>query len=43
MLAASDLVRLRTYGEYTDDGYVMRNEIVFLSEVGRTEKFSAKE
>lgn len=42
-LASCDLVRIRTFGEYTDDGYVIKNEIVFLKEVGKTAEFSLKE
>ena len=42
-LGSSDLVRIRTFGEHTGDGYTMKNEIVFLKEVGKTLQFSASE
>lgn len=38
-LAASDLLRIRTEGEFTDDGYLMSSDIVFLSDVGVSGEF----
>ena len=42
-LASCDLVRIKTVGEYTDDGYIMKNELVYLKSVGKTVQFSAEE
>lgn len=33
-LASADLIKLRTYGEYTEDGYVMTAEYVYAAEIG---------
>lgn len=33
-LSSSDLLRIKTYGEFCIDGYIMTSEIVFLSDVG---------
>ena len=38
-LASSDLIRIRTEGEFTDDGYLMSSDIVFLSDVGVSGEF----
>ncbi len=40
-LAAADLLRLRTSGEFTDTGYVIRSDTVFLTEVGENSGFGA--
>ncbi len=42
-LASCDLVRIKTFGEYTNDGYAMKNDIVFLCEVGKIAEFSMSE
>ena len=34
MLANADLIKIKTDGEYTDNGYVMRSDIVITREVG---------
>lgn len=39
-LAKADLLRLRTSGEFTDTGYVIRSDAVFLTEVGENNGFS---
>lgn len=38
-LSTSDLLRIRSYGEFTDNGYVISSDIVFLSEVSQTTEF----
>lgn len=38
-LALCDLVRMRTYGEFTESGYEMSCDMVFLTEVGETMAF----
>lgn len=38
-LATSDLLKIKTYGEFTEKGYVMRSDITFLCEVGEMWKF----
>ena len=38
-LADSELVRIRSFGEFTDDGYTMTSELVFLCEIGRESAF----
>ena len=40
-LLLSDLIRMRTYGEYTDRGYRMSADLVFLTDVGRELPFLA--
>ena len=39
MLAESDLVKISTDGEFTDDGYRMWSNIVYLTDVGRENSF----
>ena len=39
-LATSDLVGIKTYGKFTDTGYEMRSDIIFVAEVGETVEFS---
>lgn len=39
-LAKADLLRLKTSGEFTDTGYVIRSDTVFLTEVGENNGFS---
>lgn len=39
-LASADLLRIRTSGEFTDSGYVIRSKMVFLTEVGKNNGFS---
>ena len=38
-LESSDLLRIRTDGAFTDDGYLMTSDIVFLSNVGEIGEF----
>lgn len=38
-LSASDLLSIRTWGEFTEEGYKMTSEIVFLNDVGRDLSF----
>ncbi len=38
-LIGSDLLRIRTSGEFTHEGYVMRSDIVFLSQIGKALEF----
>ena len=33
-LAGADLLRIRTEGRFTDSGYILTSDMVFLSEVG---------
>ena len=40
-LSSSDLLKIKTSGEFTDSGYVIRSELVFLSEVGENIGFIA--
>lgn len=35
LLGESDLIKIRTEGEYTDDGYVLRADYVYSAEIGR--------
>ena len=35
-LASGDLLRLRTNGEFTEKGYFLRSDIIYLTEVGET-------
>ncbi len=39
-LEGKDLLRIKSYGEYTDTGYLMRSDIVYLSEIGKTLEFN---
>ncbi len=38
-LCSSDLLKIKTSGEYTEDGYTMKSEIVYLAEIGKTLEF----
>lgn len=38
-LVGSDLVRIRTSGDFTDDGYRISSDFVFLSDVGEPQEF----
>lgn len=38
-LSSSDLLRIKTYGEFCDDGYIMKSDIVFLADVGAIREF----
>ena len=39
-LCGSDLLKIKTFGEFTDTGYKICSEIVFLSNVGKTLEFT---
>ena len=39
-LDKSDLIKIKTFGEFTDTGYKICSEIVFLSDVGKTLEFT---
>lgn len=41
-LTLKDLLKIRTSGGYTEDGYEMRSDIVFLGSVGETRPFSVE-
>ena len=41
-LLVSDLLRIRTSGEFTEDGYTMRSDIVYLTDVGEESPFDKK-
>ena len=41
-LATSDLIKMKSSGGYTDTGYYMRSDIVYLSSVGKPQPFSAE-
>lgn len=41
-LATSDLVRLRTYGNFTDEGYVLRSEYTYICDVGDNLAFTVE-
>ena len=38
-LCVSDLIKIKTRGEFTDEGYLMSSDMVFLSEVAERVKF----
>ena len=38
-LVGCDLLKIKTTGRFTDDGYIIRSDLVFLSEVGVTQEF----
>ena len=42
-LCASDLLKIRSYGEFTEEGYLMSSDIVFLSDVTERMEFDARE
>ena len=42
-LASCDLVRIKSTGEFTDNGYLMKNELVFLADIGSSVPFSVEE
>ena len=39
MLTKSDLIRISTDGEFTDDGYKMWSDIIYLTNVGQENTF----
>ena len=39
LLKNSDLLKIRTYGEFTDKGYLMSSKLVFITDVGSELKF----
>ena len=39
LLSECDLLKIKSYGEFTDDGYYLVNDIVFLAEIGRCVEF----
>lgn len=39
-LENADLLRIKTYGEFTDTGYSMRSDVVFLTEVSKCVEFT---
>ena len=41
-LAMSDLVRIRSYGEFIEDGYLICSDIVFLAEVSEQVEFNVE-
>ena len=41
-LVGADLLRARTYGEFTDNGYRMTSELVFLADVGSEVEFTVE-
>lgn len=41
-LAECDLVKIKTYGRFTDDGYTMSSHVVFLKEVGKPAEFTVE-
>ncbi len=41
-LVSCDLIGIRTYGGFTDSGYEMSSDIVFLAEVGKQVEFSVE-
>lgn len=41
-LSMATLIRIRTYGEFTEDGYEMSNDITFTAEVGNDAPFTAE-
>ena len=41
-LYLSDLLRIRTYGEFTENGYTMHSDIVFLSDVSEQVEFKVE-
>ena len=38
-LVGCDLLKIKTDGDFTDEGYLMKSSLVFLSEIGRTQNF----
>ena len=38
-LKAADLLKIKTYGEFTDKGYSMSSDLLFLCEVGENIEF----
>ena len=38
-LRSADLLKIKTFGGFTDDGYSMRSEILLLCEVGENIEF----
>ena len=42
-LGVSDLLKVRTKGEFTEDGYLMSSEIIYLSEVTERVVFNAQQ
>ena len=38
-LASSDVVRLKTYGEFTAEGYMIRSEYTYIGNVGENAAF----
>ncbi len=39
LLSGADLLRIKTSGEFTESGYIMRSELVFITEIGKTLEF----
>lgn len=42
LLCDADLLSAKTSGKFTDDGYFLQSEIIFLSEVGVSQKFDVE-
>ena len=43
MLSQADLIKISTHGEFTDDGYVMSSDVVYLAEIGSEKSFEITE
>ena len=41
-LADCDLVKIKTYGSFTESGYTMSSQVVFLKDVGIVSEFSVE-
>ncbi len=41
-LLSSDLMKIKTYGEYTDDGYRMSSDILYSTDIGKEAPFSVE-
>ena len=42
-IVGAELVKIRTFGDYTDSGYKMYSDIVFLAQVGEKLPFDTEE